>query len=344
MQRVSFYKRSDRFPFVILATMQRDELLTPWRDAAVTRMLSVLGLVVLIAVIGIYLVLQLLRGQRMAVALAAKEANFRVPAEGSSDMVTRIGLDEQVHYASPSSVRIVGWRPEQLVGKPALAGVNREDLSRVEETVAALKRGETEEARITYRTRHREKSEIWIESTLRVTRKVSGEIDGVVAISRDMTEHKDLEERLGTLATKDGLTGLANRRHFDERLLEEWRRACRDGTCLSLLMIDVDHFKSFNDQYGHPAGDKCLRSIARVLTAEAHRSTDLAARYGGEEFVMLLPNTEAAGCARIGERIRQALREAGVPHALNLPSGRVTVSLGGTRTGPAPKDRQDTPR
>jgi diguanylate cyclase (GGDEF)-like protein len=167
-----------------------------------------------------------------------------------------------------------------------------------------------------------------------VTRKVNGEIDGVVAISRDMTEHKDLEERLENLATEDGLTGIANRRHFDERLVEEWRRAYRDGTCLSLLMIDIDHFKSFNDTYGHPAGDKCLRSIAMVLAAEAHRTTDLAARYGGEEFVMLLPNTDAAGCARIGERIRDALREAGVPHANNRPVGRVTASYGGTTCRP----------
>jgi diguanylate cyclase (GGDEF)-like protein/PAS domain S-box-containing protein len=334
MQRVSFYQRSDRFPLVVLATVQQEEALAAWRSAAIDRMLFVFGLVILIAVIGFYLVRQLLRGQRMAVALAAEEDHFRVLAEGSSDMVTRIGLDELVHYASPSSVRIVGWRPEQLVGKPALAGVNREDMPRIAETIAALKRGETEEARITYRTRHREKSEIWIESTLRVTRKVNGEIDGVVAISRDMTEHKGLEERLETLATEDGLTGIANRRLFDERLSQEWRRASRDGTCLSLLMIDVDHFKSFNDTYGHPAGDRCLRSIARVLAAEAHRTTDLAARYGGEEFAMLLPNTDAAGCARIGERIRRALREAAIPHANNLPSGRVTASFGGATCRP----------
>src|SRR5450631_255912 len=334
MQRVSFYQRSDRFPLVVLATVQQEEALAAWRSAAIDRMLFVFGLVILIAVIGFYLVRQLLRGQRMAVALAAEEDHFRVLAEGSSDMVTRIGLDELVHYASPSSVRIGGWRPEQLVGKPALAGVNREDMPRIAETIAALKRGETEEARITYRTRHREKSEIWIESTLRVTRKVNGEIDGVVAISRDMTEHKGLEERLETLATEDGLTGIANRRLFDERLSQEWRRASRDGTCLSLLMIDVDHFKSFNDTYGHPAGDRCLRSIARVLAAEAHRTTDLAARYGGEEFAMLLPNTDAAGCARIGERIRRALREAAIPHANNLPSGRVTASFGGATCRP----------
>jgi diguanylate cyclase (GGDEF)-like protein/PAS domain S-box-containing protein len=328
MQRVSFYQRSDRFPLVVLATMQFDEVLAPWRNAAIARMLFVFGLVVLIAVIGLFLVRQLLQGQRLAAALASKEANFRVLAEGSSDMVTRIGLDERVNYASPSSVRIVGWRPDQLVGTPALAGVNPEDLPRVHEIVAALKRGETEEARISYRTRHREKSEIWVESTVRVTREVSGAIDGVVAISRDMTEQKDIEGRLAALATEDGLTGLANRRRFDEQLQEEWSRAARDRTYLSLLMIDLDHFKNFNDKYGHPAGDECLRSVARILATQAQRTSDLAARY-------------AAGCTRIGERIRRAIRKAGMPHALNLPSGVVTASLGGAVCQPAAQRSTD---
>ena len=249
-------------------------------------------------------------------------------------MVTRIGLDERVHYASPSSIRIVGWPSEHLVGASATAGVNPEDLPRVAETVAALKKGEVEEARITYRTRHRQKSEIWVESTLRVTRSVSGEVDGVVAISRDMTQPKDLEEKLETLATMDSLTGLANRRRFDERLAKEWARAHRERSSLALLMIDVDHFKSFNDEYGHPAGDECLRAVARILVAEAARTTDLAARYGGEEFAMLLPNTDAAGCERIGERIRRALRAAGIPHALSLPTGLLTASLGGAACQP----------
>jgi diguanylate cyclase (GGDEF)-like protein/PAS domain S-box-containing protein len=330
MQRMSIYQRSDRFPVVLLATVQREEVLAPWRQAAITRMLFVLGLVILIAMIGLRLVRQLLHGQRMAAALASKEANFRVLAEGSSDMVTRIRLDDEVmSYVSPSSVRILGWRHDQLIGTPALAGVNPEDLPRIAEVVEALRRGDVEEARLSYRTRHKEKSEIWLESSLRVTRNIKGEIEDVIAISRDVTEQKAFEGKLATLATEDGLTGLANRRRFDERLLEEWGRAYRDRTSLALLMIDIDRFKSFNDEYGHQAGDECLRAIARVLAAEAQRTVDLAARYGGEEFAMLLPNTDAAGCARIGERLRHALREAGIPHAQNLPSGLVTASLGG---------------
>jgi diguanylate cyclase (GGDEF)-like protein/PAS domain S-box-containing protein len=328
MLRISFHQQSSRYPFIVVVTRAQDEVLASWRQATIIRMAVVLGLVVLIAVMGFYLVRQLLRGQKMAAALASKEANFRVVAEGSSDMVTRIGLDEKVSYASPSSVRIVGWRPDQLVGTQALAGVNPQDLPRIQEVVAALKRGEIEETRITYRTRHRERAEIWVESTLRVTRN-SGEIDGVVAITRDVTQQKTLEGKLETLATVDGLTGLANRRRFDERLLEEWGRAYRERTCLSLLMIDLDNFKAYNDQYGHPAGDECLRAVAGVLAGEAKRTTDLAARYGGEEFAMLLPNTDAAGCARIGERVLREIRDLGLAHKLNFPSRIVTASIGG---------------
>jgi diguanylate cyclase (GGDEF)-like protein/PAS domain S-box-containing protein len=334
-ERVSFFKRSGRYPLVLLATVDKDELLAPWRAAAISRMLYVLALVMLIAVIGAVLVRQLQRGQRMAAALVEKEAHFRLLAEGSSDMVTRIGLDERLRYVSPSSVRVVGWRANQLMGTNALAGIHEEDRPQVQAIVDAMKRGETEEARITYRNVHRENAEVWLESTMRVTRKDNGNVDGVVAISRDITEQKKLETKLETLAIEDGLTGLANRRRFDERLNEEWARAYRDRSSLALLMIDVDHFKSYNDEYGHPAGDACLRVVAKLIAAEMQRAGDLAARYGGEEFAMLLPNTDAAGCARIGERIRKSIREAGLVHSTNRASGCVTASLGGAACRPA---------
>ncbi|WP_298239805.1 diguanylate cyclase [uncultured Bradyrhizobium sp.] len=334
-ERLSFYKRSSRYPLVMLATLDKEELLAPWRAAAISRMLYVVALVMLIAIIGAVLVRQLQRGQRMAAALVEKEAHFRLLAEGSSDMVTRIGLDERLRYVSPSSIRVVGWRANQLIGTPALAGINPEDLPEVQGIVDAMKRGEREEARLIYRNSHRKNGEVWLESTMRVTRKDNGRVDGVVAISRDITEHKKLETRLETLAIEDSLTGLANRRRFDERLKEEWARAYRDRSSLALLMIDVDHFKAYNDEYGHPAGDACLRLVAKIIAAETQRAGDLAARYGGEEFAMLLPNTDAAGCALVGERIRTAIHEAGLAHSSNLASGCVTVSVGGATCRPA---------
>lgn len=335
LERVSFFKRSGRYPLVLLATVDKEELLAPWRAAAISRMLYVLALVMLIAIIGAVLVRQLQRGQRMAAALSEKEAHFRLLAEGSSDMVTRIGLDERLRYVSPSSVRVVGWRANQLIGTQALAGIHPDDQPQVQAIVDAMKRGEKDEARVTYRNAHRLNSEVWLESTMRVTREDNGAVDGVVAISRDITEQKKLETRLETLAIEDSLTGLANRRRFDERLNEEWARAYRDRSSLALLMIDVDHFKAYNDEYGHPAGDACLRVVAKILSAEMQRAGDLAARYGGEEFAMLLPNTDAAGCARIGERIRRAIRAADLVHTSNQASSCVTASLGGAACRPA---------
>ncbi len=329
IQRVGFFQRSARFPFTIMVTKAQDEILAAWRRAAIVRGTVVVALVALLALMGAHLVRQLARRQRMAVALAAKEADFRLLAEGSSDMVMRIGADDRIRYVSPSSVRILGLRPDELVGVSALAGVHPDDLPQVKETVEQLKRGEIEEARTTHRLHHPTKGEVWIESTLRVTRKSDGDIDGAIAISRDVTEQKLLEGKLETLATEDGLTELANRRSFDERLMQEWGRAYRERKPLGFLMLDLDRFKAYNDSYGHLAGDDCLRTVAAILKAEVHRDADLAARYGGEEFAVLLPNTDAAGCARLGERIRRALRAQGLVHAGNLPSGLVTVSVGG---------------
>lgn len=336
VQRLSYYQRSSNYPLMVLASKSQDDVLAPWRHAAAARMVFVLGLVLLIAVIGFHLVRQLLHRQRMAQALVAKEANFRLLAEQSSDMVTRIGLDNRLLYVSPSCVRITGWSAEELLDTSALAGIHPDDVERVEQVIAALKNGEAEEARFIYRQRHRDKGEIWAEAALHVTPAAdSGEVDGVVAVMRDITEQKDLQDKLASLAATDALTGLANRRAFDERLADEWARARRDGTQLSLLLIDVDHFKKFNDHYGHLAGDGCLRALGRILSATARRPADLAARYGGEEFAVLLPNTGPDGCAEVGEGIRQALHDLAMLHAQNPPSRLVTASVGAATSLPS---------
>ena len=336
VQRLSYYQRSSHYPLMVLASKSQDDVLAPWRRAASVRMTYVLGLVLLIALIGFYLVRQLSQRQRLAQALVAKEAHFRLLAEQSSDMVSRIGLDNRLIYVSPSCERIIGWSADELLGTSAVAGIHAEDAERVEQAIAALRNGEAEEARFVYRQRHRDKGDIWAEAALHVTRAAdSGAIDGVVAVVRDMTEQKDLQDKLASLATTDGLTGLANRRAFDERLADEWARARRDGTQLSLLLIDVDHFKKFNDHYGHMAGDGCLRALGRILAANAKRPADLAARYGGEEFAVLLPNTGPDGCAEVGEAIRQALHELAMLHAQNPPSRLVTASVGAATSVPS---------
>jgi diguanylate cyclase (GGDEF)-like protein len=128
-------------------------------------------------------------------------------------------------------------------------------------------------------------------------------------------------------ALRDGLTGLANRRCFNETIEREFRRATRYGQALSLIMMDIDLFKTFNDQYGHPAGDACLRAVSTAVQDALRRPGDLAARYGGEEIAVLLPGTDVAGAVQIVEDMQAAIRSLAIPHAAS-PYGVVTLSAG----------------
>jgi diguanylate cyclase (GGDEF)-like protein len=135
-------------------------------------------------------------------------------------------------------------------------------------------------------------------------------------------------EQLQQLSRSDGLTGLFNRRHFQEYLQHTWERAQYDQASLSVLMIDVDHFKRYNDRYGHPAGDECLRQVAQVLQAQVRRPGDLVARYGGEEFIAVLPGADAETAAAVAERVRQAVEAMGMRHEASPTTSVVTLSVG----------------
>ncbi|MGO4762666.1 diguanylate cyclase [Cupriavidus sp. 2KB_3] len=134
---------------------------------------------------------------------------------------------------------------------------------------------------------------------------------------------------LQRLTNSDGLTGLSNRRYFDEYLSAEWRRAQREQTQLALLMIDVDAFKAYNDTYGHVAGDEVLRRVAGVIRDNCARPADLPARFGGEEFSMILPATSAGGARLLAEKVRRAIESLQIPHSGSPTSGMVTISIGG---------------
>ena len=140
-------------------------------------------------------------------------------------------------------------------------------------------------------------------------------------------KYRQLASSMETLATEDPLTGVANRRQFDRNLLGEWQRAIRSGSPVSLLMMDVDNFKDFNDLYGHPEGDRCLCAIARITVETSRRSADTVARIGGEEFAILLPDTPPAGALDSAERLRAAVLEQGIPHS-GSSALVVTVSIG----------------
>ncbi|WP_414155878.1 diguanylate cyclase [Pseudomonas sp. BNK-43-b] len=138
----------------------------------------------------------------------------------------------------------------------------------------------------------------------------------------------DTNLMLQRLMNSDGLTGLSNRRHFDEYLELEWRRAMREQQQLSLLMIDVDYFKAYNDSFGHLAGDEALRQVAEAIRGSCSRPSDLPARYGGEEFALVLPNTSPGGARLVAEKLRQTVHALNIPHTAPQADSRLTVSIG----------------
>jgi diguanylate cyclase (GGDEF)-like protein len=147
-------------------------------------------------------------------------------------------------------------------------------------------------------------------------------------IKLEKAEIDSLARQLDSLSRTDPLTGLANRRQFDERLREEWKRMVRAGQPLGLLMLDIDHFKLFNDHQGHPVGDEVLTRVGSILAETASRPSDLAARMGGEEFAVLMPETDQAGCLRVAERIHGRFRELAIAHPASPTAETVTVSVG----------------
>jgi diguanylate cyclase (GGDEF)-like protein len=153
----------------------------------------------------------------------------------------------------------------------------------------------------------------------------------ITDVSMAVLRERKLREQAVELQTQtvvDGLTGIANRRRFDRHLDDEFRRAKRSLAPISLIMIDVDSFKDYNDRYGHQLGDKCLMRIAATLEAQLHRSRDLVVRYGGEEFAVVLPDTDCDGALRLAETMRAQVEQLGIEHLASNVAACVTISLG----------------
>ncbi|MFW9596312.1 MAG: GGDEF domain-containing protein [Macromonas sp.] len=182
---------------------------------------------------------------------------------------------------------------------------------------------------------------LWVGGTY--SRRLQQELDEQVRLRGEITlanqgletkvqqrtaELQAANQQLEIASNTDGLTGLSNRHKFDQVWAQEWQRAVRQGLPLAVVMIDVDHFKTYNDHFGHPAGDECLRRLAAVLARSVRRAGELAARYGGEEFVVVLPGVDENGALQEAERIRTEVFQLGIPHGGSSAAPVVTVSLG----------------
>ena len=267
--------------------------------------------------------------------LRQSEARYRLLAEHSSDMVIQLDRDLVRTYVSPACRAMLGYEPEELVGVKSVVMAHPVDAAPLSKVFQSLLDGTEERQVAVSRIRRRDGGWVWVEAQLTALRDpATGGISGIVGSLRDISQRREVEERLAeatrrleALAAEDGLTGLANRRAFDEALARELGRASREGVALALIMIDVDWFKAFNDRYGHPAGDDCLRRISAELKSVIRRPGDIAARYGGEEFAVLLPGADEAGAALVADRIRGAVRRLEIGHDAS-PRGFVTVSAG----------------
>jgi diguanylate cyclase (GGDEF)-like protein/PAS domain S-box-containing protein len=258
-----------------------------------------------------------------------EEIDFKFLAENSADVICRIGLDRTIHYVSPSSLKAYGWDPAEGQGKTMEHFVLAEDMPKIIASIENALIPGTEQQTVTVRIRCKDGSIVWTEGNWRIIRDAStGDVIEFVIVLRDVTERKLLEDRLSAMAMTDGLTGLANRRAFDEALEREWKRTLREGTQVSLLLLDIDHFKRFNDLYGHQVGDDCLRAVAQAA-AGAVRQTDIVARYGGEEIAIILPLVDTPGAAEAAEKVRAAIEALRLTHAENPEGGDwLTVSIG----------------
>jgi diguanylate cyclase (GGDEF)-like protein/PAS domain S-box-containing protein len=268
-------------------------------------------------------------------ALKASEARYRLLADNGTDMVFQLDRDLVRRYVSPACREILGHEPEEMIGVKPANSAHPEDAARLGLAFDALLKGGADRLSIVYRIRHKDGRWIWVEAQLRTLRDAAtNEPIGIIGALRDISLRKAIEDeladanrRLQALVGQDSLTGLANRRTFDEALAKEYGRAKRDACDVALIMIDVDHFKAFNDLYGHPAGDDCLRRIAKAISRTTRRPTDMAVRYGGEEFAVVLPATDEAGGMTIAQSIRQAVLQLAIEHKGNA-RGVVTISAG----------------
>jgi diguanylate cyclase (GGDEF)-like protein/PAS domain S-box-containing protein len=254
--------------------------------------------------------------------------------ENSRDVIILADLEGNRRYVAAASASMGGWTPQELIKHGSYAFVHPEDRAKAEEAVRRLRDG-AETGTIEVRVSNKAGEYLWVEASLRVIRDPrTGKPNGVMNILRDISERKHAEQQLQdayialqALSALDSLTGVANRRRFDEYLAREWRRAIRDGKQISMLLVDVDHFKPYNDNYGHVRGDKCLKLVAEAAVDSVARPGDLVARYGGDEFIIVLVDTGKEGAIRVGNEICEGVRSRKLPHEIS-PIGIVSVSIG----------------
>jgi diguanylate cyclase (GGDEF)-like protein/PAS domain S-box-containing protein len=238
-------------------------------------------------------------------------------------------------YIGPQIEQVLGWRQDSWKTVNDWASrIHEEDRQKtVDFCVAQSMQGADHEA--DYRALTADGDMVWIRDVVHVVRNPDGSPQALVGFMFDISERKKAEDKilqlqkeLEALSYQDSLTMVANRRMFDTIFEMEWTKARVTEQPLSLVLLDIDHFKAYNDRHGHPQGDACLRQVARVLDESASRPRDLCARLGGEEFALLLPTTGALAAQEVARRCRKLLAQAAIPHGGSSVSDWVSCSMG----------------
>ena len=276
-------------------------------------------------------------------------AMYKLVTENCRDVIILADFKGNRQFVSSAALRMGGWDPNDVMQFSSLDLVHPLDRARVASAIADLHSRTASGALIECRVRKQGGEYVWVESSLRVVMDpVKGSPTGILNMVRDISERKATEQALRNayhslemLAATDPLTQLANRRQLDHVLSNEWRRAIREREQISMLMIDVDFFKSYNDDYGYLPGDDCLKTIAQLVTRVVSRPGDLVARFGGEEFAIVLPGTPNRGAMEVAAQLCERIRRRRIPHTAN-PLGYLTLSVGCATIAPNPGQNVST--
>lgn len=275
---------------------------------------------------------QLIENKNLLISmLKHMEQRNREIINRASDPMLVVNNRGMIESTNPAATRLLGYAGSELVGKPFGVILNSEDNQLYQrcfhsETVeeANCQPLTTVGAKEIYVVRN---DDVSVPVDLSVS-QVGYEVPLFLCLIHDLTLHKNLISELKQLSQVDKLTNLANRRRFDDYIQSEWGRCIRGQSAICALFIDIDFFKLYNDTYGHPKGDACLQSVAKVLTEFISRPSDLVARYGGEEFIAILPETSFEGAVDLAEKIRLKVESLKLEHKASSASEYVTVSIG----------------
>ncbi len=327
-KRISGFYRSTDTGVTAIATQTKASIFDDWLKQSKYPWLSIILAYLIGTAMAIRWIRQIELREIGDQKVAAREAEFRLIANASPDVIEKISLAGVRQYVSPAAARIFERDTESVIGTSVLDDRDDQTKSAWQDALAKVQSGSSTEC-ILYRHQRMDGTMIWLESVISCFRSDdNNEPDGIVVITRDVTRQQMMKQELNALATTDELTRLFNKRYFNTQLSSTLAAARANQQSVSLILLDLDRFKAYNDTYGHLAGDCALRDVAAVIPPQLIGTGGLAARYGGEELVVLLPNTDAEETMRIAENIRKAIAALKIEHAGNLPWGHVTVSSG----------------